>query len=132
VIEIPLFAIWINDILTGLAIIVISIALMVKISLTVTLISVAPLLLVGVIANAASKRIEQYRRASREATGKVTGFIGEFFGAAQAVKVASAEESVINHFHRLNDERGNYLRERLLTRFWIRSGATSTWGWGSS
>jgi ATP-binding cassette subfamily B protein len=114
VMEIPLFAIWINDILTGLIIIIISIALMVKISLTVTLISIAPLLLVGIIANAASKRIAQYRRASREATGKVTGFIGEFFGAAQAVKVAAAEQSVINHFHRLNDERRKLtLRERL-------------------
>ena len=71
-------------------------------------------MLVGIIANAASKRIEQYRRASREATGKVTGFIGEFFGAVQAVKVATAEQSVIDHFHRLNDERRKLtLRERL-------------------
>ena len=51
------------------------------------------------------KRIERYRRASRQATGNVTGFIGEFFGAVQAVKVATAEQNVINHFHELNDER---------------------------
>ena len=53
----------------------------------------------------ATKRIEEYRRASRKATGIVTGFIGELFGAAQAVKVATAEESVIAHFDELNDER---------------------------
>jgi ATP-binding cassette subfamily B protein len=35
----------------------------------------------------------------------VTGFIGEFFGAAQAVKVATAEKNVIAHFHRLNEQR---------------------------
>jgi ATP-binding cassette subfamily B protein len=69
---------------------------------------------VGVIANLASGRIEQYRRASRQATGRVTGFIGEFFGAVQAVKVATAERDVIGHFHRLNDERRRMaLREVL-------------------
>ncbi len=114
VIEIPLFVIWINDILVGLLIIVISIGMMVNISLTVTLIALAPLLLVGLIANAASSRIEHYRRASRQATGKVTGFIGEFFGAVQAVKVATAEKNVIGHFDRLNEERRQLtLRERL-------------------
>ncbi len=64
-----------------------------------------PLLVVGVVANIAMQRIEQYRSASRQATGKVTGFIGEFFGAVQAVKVASAEKQVIERFHKLNDER---------------------------
>ncbi len=131
VVEIPLFAIWINDILTGLMIIVVSIVMMIKISWTITLISVAPLLLVFIIANAASRRIGQYRRASREATGKVTGFIGELFGAAQAVKVATAEKSVIEHFHNLNDERRKLtLRERLfdeiLGSIWRNTGMLGT------
>jgi len=114
VMEIPLFAIWINDILTGLGIIVVSIILMLRISPQITLLALAPLLIVGVIANVASNRIERYRRASRQATGKVTGFIGEFFGAVQAVKVATAEKNVIGHFHKLNDERRRLtLREVL-------------------
>ena len=46
--------------------------------------------------------------------GKVTGFIGEFFGAVQAVKVATAEKNVIGHFHKLNDERRILtIREKL-------------------
>jgi ATP-binding cassette subfamily B protein len=62
----------------------------------------------------ATNRIEQYRRASRKAAGIVTGFIGEFFGAVQAVKVATAEEGVIAHFNRLNDDRRKLsLRDRL-------------------
>ena len=114
VIEIPLFAIWINDILVGLLIVFVSIGMMLNISVKITLIAMAPILLVGFLANAASKRIEEYRRASRQATGKVTGFIGEFFGAVQAVKVATAERSVIQHFNRLNNERRRLtLRERL-------------------
>ena len=40
-----------------------------------------PLIIVGIVANIATSRIEHYRRASRQATGNVTGFIGEFFGA---------------------------------------------------
>jgi len=114
VMEIPLFVIWINDIIIGLTIIVVSVVLMVRISPSVTALSLTPLLIVGIIANGAMKRIERYRRASRQATGAVTGFIGEFFGAVQAVKVATAEQNVINHFHELNDERRKLtLREKL-------------------
>ena len=35
----------------------------------------------------------------------MTGFIGEFFGAVLAVKVATAESGVISRFNELNDER---------------------------
>ena len=112
--EIPLFAIWLNDILTGFSLIFIAIGLMVSINPKITLLALIPVLMVGIIANAASSRYEQYRRASRQSTGKVTGFIGEFFGAVQAVKVAGAEKNVIAHFNGLNDERRRMtLRERL-------------------
>ncbi len=96
--EIPLFVILINDIMVGLAIILFSIVLMARIDLPVTVMALVPLVIVGVIANVASGRIQHYRRASRQATGNVTGFIGEFFGAVQAVKVAGAEQNVIDHF----------------------------------
>ncbi len=114
VIELPLFVIWINDIIIGVVIIAFSIGLLVSISLPITLLSLLPLLLIGFIASAASSKFEEYRRASRLAGGKVTGFIGEFFGAVQAVKVAAAEKNVIGRFHELNDERRRLsLRERL-------------------
>jgi len=103
--EIPMFVILINDIMVGIGIIVYSIVLMSRISMPVTLMALAPVIVVGLIANAATGRIEHYRRASRHATGEVTGFIGEFFGAVQAVKVASAEKHVIGHFKELNDTR---------------------------
>lgn len=112
--QIPLFVILINDIVVGIAIVAVAIGLMARISLSVTLMALAPVLVVGLIANAAAKRIEHYRAASRQATGKVTGFLGEFFGAAQAVKVATAEKQVIGHFHRLNEERRKFtVRERV-------------------
>src|ERR1043165_9639789 len=56
--EIPLFVILINDIGMGIVIIVVSIFLMAKISVWVTVMSLAPLVVVGIVANIATKRIE--------------------------------------------------------------------------
>jgi ATP-binding cassette, subfamily B, bacterial len=103
--QIPLFVILINDIIVGFLIIAVSIVLMTRISPNVTLMALIPLVIVGIIANIATGRIEHYRRASRQAAGNVTGFIGEFFGAVQAVKAATAEKNIVGHFHRINEER---------------------------
>lgn len=103
--EIPLFVILVNDIMVGLGIIAVAVVLMTRINPSVTVMALVPVLIVGIIANIATSRIEHYRRASRQAAGRVTGFIGEFFGAVQAVKVATAERNVIGHFHKINDER---------------------------
>jgi ATP-binding cassette subfamily B protein len=74
-------------------------------------------LVVGFVANAATKRIERFRKDSRQAAGKVTGFIGEIFGAVQAVKVATAEDDVIRHFQELNEGRRLVaLRESLFNQ----------------
>ena len=113
--ELPLFVILINDVMIGLVIIGVSIWLMTRISPSVTLMALIPLAIVGAIANIATSRIEHYRTASRQAAGKVTGFIGEFFGAIQAVKVATAEKNIIRHFQKINDQRRVYnIREKLL------------------
>jgi ATP-binding cassette subfamily B protein len=114
VFEIPWFAIWFFHIMAmifsgGFALVV-----MVRINTTITLLAIAPSILVGVVVNVTANRVEEYRRASRKATGVVTGFIGELFGAVQAVKVATAEESVIARFKELNDERRKAsLKDRL-------------------
>jgi ATP-binding cassette subfamily B protein len=112
--EISLFDLWLNDLMGSIAFNVIALIVMVRISPTYTGLALLPLFVAGVIAAASTKRIDEYRRASSRATGVITGFIGEFFGAVQAVKVATAEEGVINHFTELNDERRVLaLRDRL-------------------
>lgn len=103
--QIPLFVILINDILVGLAIIAVSIVLMTRISPSVTAMALIPLIIVGIVANLATGRIEHYRRASRQAAGDVTGFIGELFGSVQAVKVATSEKNIVGHFRKINDQR---------------------------
>jgi len=114
VFEIPLFALWMNDIAGMLFFGVIAFAIMLSINLRITVLAVLPFILVGIIANASMTRIEKYRRASRKWTGIVTGFIGEIFGAVQAVKVATAEKGVILYFRELNDERRKIsIKDRL-------------------
>lgn len=93
-----------------------AVVVLARINTRVTLYVFAPLVIVMFIAQAAGTRLERNRRASREATGRVTEAIGEIFGAAQAVKAAGAERNVIHHLSRLNDERRRLmLRDRLIT-----------------
>jgi len=112
--EIPLFALWLNDLYGSLLFMAVAVVVMFSISPTITLTALAPLILVALVANAATKRVERYRKATRKATGRVLGFISETFGAVQAVKVAGAEEQVIGYFHTLNATRRKAaLRDRL-------------------
>jgi ATP-binding cassette subfamily B protein len=94
-----------NDFIASTVFAVIAFVIMARISLLVTIGVFLPLSVVVLVANLAMRRIEIYRRANREATGQVTGFLGEVFGAVQAVQVAGADEAVDAHFRSLNDAR---------------------------
>lgn len=112
--EVPLFALWMNDLLGSALFTAVAIGIMLAIDPFITLVAVLPLAGVIGLARAATKRVERYRQASRAATGSVTGFIGEVFGAVQAVKVAGAETRVIGYFDGLNEtRRRTSLRDRL-------------------
>jgi len=84
---------------------IISLVTMLRISVRVTLVAYLPFVAVILVANWAMKNIERYREANRRASGKVTDFIGEVFGSAQAVKVATAEANVMARFSLLNENR---------------------------
>ena len=79
--------------------------IMARISVAMTFGVFVPIVIVVVIVNLVRGRVQRYRKASREATGGVTGFIGEMFGAVEAIKVADAEERVLDRFDVLNAER---------------------------
>lgn len=83
----------------------IALAIMLRIDPVVTVVVSVPVLSMAVISNRVGTRLRHYRRAHREATGQVTGFIGQVFGAAQAVKVAAAEGAVLDHFRGLSEKR---------------------------
>jgi ATP-binding cassette subfamily B protein len=103
--EIPLFAIWINDIIVGLFLVLFSIGTMFSINTSITLLALVPFVIVGVVASLTTGAIKKYQTASRTASGIVTGFIGEAFGAVQAVKVSTAEIPVSQRFEALSDQR---------------------------
>jgi ATP-binding cassette subfamily B protein len=102
-------------ILTGFGLFaLVAVVVMLRINSRITLIVFLPLTIVAVVANLAMKNIEKYRQANRRATGRVTGFIGEMFGAAQSVKVANAEPRMIDRFRQLNETRRKAgLKDRL-------------------
>ena len=75
-----------------------------------------PLTCVAAIAQSMKKRLEKFRKASREATSGLTGAIGEIFSAVQAIQVAGAEPHVVRHFDTLNERRRTaMLRDNVLT-----------------
>jgi ATP-binding cassette, subfamily B, bacterial len=113
--ELPIFAMWLNDLIGSGAASLIGLVLMLWIDWQITLIVVVPMLATLIASKLASDKIEAYRVAFRESSGKVVGFVAETFGAAQALKIAGADARAIAHFRTLNDKRRDAgLRERLL------------------
>lgn len=95
---------------------VIAIALMAQVDPVITLIVCAPLGLMVFFVQRLSPRIRAYRRRMREATARVTDFIGETFGAVSAVKLAAREGQMVAHFTALGETRRHAaLRDVLLT-----------------
>lgn len=84
---------------------IIGAAVMISINAFVAAVVLVPLLAILGIVVLMRRQILHYRRASREAAGGVSEFVGEMFGAVQAVKVAAAEENVIGYFQGLNERR---------------------------
>ena len=72
-------------------------------SMTVVLFLPLPVLIF--LINMARRRIHEYRRASREAAGKVSDFIGEMFRTTLAIKAAGAETPIIEQFTAINEIR---------------------------
>lgn len=107
-------AVQFNNIIALAIFAVIGFAIMLQINAVITLVVFVPLGLVVSLTNRAGRRIERYRRNSREATSAVTGFLGEILGSVQAIQVAGAEARVTGYFQKLNDQRrATGLQDRL-------------------
>jgi ATP-binding cassette, subfamily B, bacterial len=94
----------------------IALVIMLRINPLITLFVFLPLVGIVAVTHLMSTRIKRYRNANRQSTGRITAFIGEIFGGVQAIKVASAEDRVIDHFDRLSATRQKAaLKDRLFT-----------------
>ncbi|THF87688.1 ABC transporter ATP-binding protein [Deinococcus sp. KSM4-11] len=95
---------------------IVAITLMARVDPLITLLVCAPLLLMVAFVQRLSPTIRTYRRRMREATARVTDFIGETFNAVSAVKLAAREDGMVAHLKRLGETRRHAaLRDVLLT-----------------
>ncbi|KAA8783760.1 ATP-binding cassette subfamily B protein [Paenibacillus sp. 4624] len=100
---------------------VVSIVIMANINWKITLVAVLPLLVVTLLNNLSGNRARKYAKVNREATGRITSFIAETFGAVQALKLGQAEEHVSKRFNRLNEERRQAALRDNLFKQWMKS-----------
>jgi ATP-binding cassette subfamily B protein len=85
---------------------VLAVVIMIQIAPTMTLIIFLPLFGVTAITRLMWGRFLQAQAEERVSEDQVTGFLGELFGAVQAIKVAGAEDGAVAHFDSLNQTRG--------------------------
>ncbi|MEM6434024.1 MAG: ABC transporter ATP-binding protein [Cyanobacteria bacterium P01_D01_bin.115] len=95
-----------------------SVALLLSVNATLTLLVFLPLCTIAALVHQAEHRLKRYRRDSRQATQKVTGLIGEMFTAVQAVKVAGAEAQMLDELQeRCDRRRQKMVRDQVFSTF---------------
>ncbi|MDM9383941.1 ABC transporter ATP-binding protein [Chlorogloeopsis sp. ULAP01] len=96
---------WVSEILGEGIFAIVCLVILLSVNVQMTLFVFLPLVGMIVIIQQTETRIKRYRIASRQATEKVTGILGEIFSSVQAIKVAGAEQNVLEYFRNLNDKR---------------------------
>jgi ATP-binding cassette subfamily B protein len=112
--EVGDFPTWIPDQLGKWIAAIIAVIIMARVNLTITLVVFLPLIGIGFFTRWAWKHILYYRKNSSLASDAVSGFLGEMFGAVQAIQVANAEEAITHHLEELGERRAY-----LDTRWWV-------------
>ena len=109
---------WTVDMISLTIFSIAAMAILLNVNATITIFVFVPLIAIVLVAQVATRRLQQSRAASRVATSRVTGALGEIFGAVQAVQIARAERGVVEHFRRLSESRRKtVLRERAFALF---------------
>lgn len=103
--SIPTFLAWTIDPVGQALVMIAGLGVLASINTGITIAVVIPVLVTLVIVNNATRRIQRYREAAREAAGSVTDFLGEIFGAVMALQIAGTQEHVIRHFEQRNEKR---------------------------
>jgi ATP-binding cassette, subfamily B, bacterial len=107
---------WTVDMFSLTVFAIAAMAILINVNATITIFVFVPLVAIIAVAQVATRRLQQSRAASQVATSRVTGALGEIFGAVQAVQIARAEEGVVEHFRRLSEiRRRTVLRERAFS-----------------
>ena len=103
--EISDFPTWLPNVAGEVIAFIFAVAIMAQVNSIITLVIFLPLFAVIGIVRLVWARFMRAQEEERAATDAVTGFLGELFGAVQAVKVAGVEDHAIEHFAHLNHRR---------------------------
>lgn len=105
---------WLFDVVAGLLFAGVGLAVLLSVNARITLLAFLPVAVVIALSQLVRVRLVRAREQSRAATARVTGAIGDIFGAVQAIQVAGAADRVVRHLARLNaGRRQAMLRDRL-------------------
>lgn len=108
---------WTLDLIGTALFAVAALCILISINLKITLFVFTPLVGVVAAAQLASDKIQKYRKASRDATGKAVGAMGEIFNAVSTIKASGAEDNVLKHLDNLNKVRHKMmLKDSLLSQ----------------
>ncbi|MBO0793385.1 MAG: ABC transporter ATP-binding protein, partial [Ktedonobacteraceae bacterium] len=117
VVEVGGFVAWLFDPIGQILVLVAALIILLRISPLITLSVFIPFLAVLSVINFLRRRVRDYRSASQGAIADTTGLLGEVFGAVQMIKIARAEERIVQHFRRLSEARRRAaLRDKVLTQ----------------
>lgn len=114
--EVTDFPTWVPDQVGKWIAAAIAVVIMARINLTITLVIFIPLFSIIIFSRLAWGRLLGTYRQGRLAFDAATGFLGEAFGAVQAVKVAGAEEGVVDHLAALNYARAQVELQQVFYR----------------
>lgn len=99
------FPTWIPEVLGTTLFAIFALIIMFRIAPGITAVAILPLIGVFFLTRWSWSRFLRYVRESRVSDSRVTAFLGETFGAIQAMKIADAEAGTIAYFRKINDER---------------------------
>lgn len=99
------FPTWVPEVAGSATFAVFALIIMFRIAPGITAVAILPLIGVFFLTRWAWSRFLTYVRLSRVSDSAVTAFLGETFGAIQAIKVADAEAGTIGYLRELSDAR---------------------------
>ncbi|MBA9084917.1 ATP-binding cassette subfamily B protein [Fontibacillus solani] len=104
----------------------VSFVILLNINVQMTLWVFLPLIVIVSAIQFSSTKLEKYRKASRESSGKVTEAISEMFTNIQSIQISAAENRVIEKFEQLNNQRRRNIIKDLLAKLSLESFFSNT------
>lgn len=83
----------------------VALIIMARINFLITVAVIIPLAAIVILVHSLRARLANVHKKMRDATGQVSGFLGEIFDGVQAIQVNSVENNILYKYNDMNDER---------------------------